>query len=320
MKISQFPSTMNLTKKFASFAFGISLISLLIIFLKRTDRLSTLLTLDFADFVVSVVLLLVCFILNGIQTRIALKSTCMIKISALDTIVLPITQNFWGHVIPFQGSLVYSATFLKAKYRADISKSLSIGLFITLCSLVVGALVGVFHSIWYKQAWIPLYALLLLLPVWMFLFNWFFRRLKPKRKLLLLAQKIVVQVLNSMLEMTSMPGLVASVIILDSFFVITYAGWSYYLSEILAQNIPFLVHILVAYLLKLSFIVKVTPGNMGLVQIFTGGVFALYGFPAEAGMLISTLQLGLIVVLFFPLAIVISLFQWKYIRSLFWKT
>jgi hypothetical protein len=203
---------------------------------------------------------------------------------------------------------------LKAKYRIDVSTTFSVGLFVTVCSVVVGALAGAFHSLLHNLKFLPFYMLMVFLPVWIFVFHWVLMQVRPRWKLLLRVQETVAKILRSMVEMSRMPGLIIAVILLDSCFVLTYAYWSYYLSEIMTLHIPFIIHVMVAYLMKLSLLVKFTPGNIGIAQLFTGGVFGMYGFPIEAGLLISTMQLGLLVVLSFPVAIVLSLLQFKYIR------
>jgi len=38
------------------------------------------------------------------------------NISLYDVVTLPIVMNLWGHVLPFQGSFIYNAVYLKSKY------------------------------------------------------------------------------------------------------------------------------------------------------------------------------------------------------------
>ena len=311
---------MRLVKSLASFVLGLTLIYVLVRYLERTEQVDALSSVSSMDIMVSAILLGNCFTINGLQTRIALSSAGQAQLSVLDILALPIAQNFWGHVIPFQGSFIYAAAFLKAKYRADVRITVSIGLFITLCSLVVGALVGAAHSLFHAPALLPFYLLLALLPLWVVVFKRIFQHLRPRWPLLKRIHDIITQVLQSIVDMTRMPGLLAKVIVLDSCFVLTYAAWSYYLSDALALNIPFMIHVLVAFMMKLSLLVKLTPGNIGITQLFTGGILSMYGYPAEAGILISTLQLGLLIVISFPVALVISLFQFKYFKGIFSKS
>jgi hypothetical protein len=107
------------------------------------------------------------------------------------------------------------------------------------------------------------------------------------------------------------------VIALDLCYVSIFSLWSNYLSQSLNLGVPIGIWVLVSFFVKLTIVAKFTPGNMGVIQLFTGGVLSAYGYPAEAGLLVSTLQLGLLVVLSFPVAIIISLFQLKYFKGIF---
>lgn len=308
---------MNRLKNIASIALGCTLLYILVHYLEQTGRTEEIEILRSFDLAVSAIMLAICFITTGIQLRLALLRTEQARLSVADTVALPITQNFWGHIIPFQGSFIYAATFLKAKYNADVSMTISIGLFITVCSVVVGALVGSIHSLYHDAELVPFYLSLVLLPLWLLVIKSIFMRLTPKWAIFQRAHYSVGQVFKGMSMMARQPDFLFKVIVLDTCFVFTYAGWSYYLSEALALDVPFIVFVLVAYMTKLTQIVKLTPGNVGVTQFFTGGILSLYGHPPEAGLLISTVQLGLLILLSFPLAAVLSLFQFRHIKDIF---
>jgi hypothetical protein len=309
---------LNIARNLLSIAVGIGLMLLLIYYLDERGYAAELGVLTAMDHVISFVVLFILFALSGLQLRLALRKSEGVNLSMMDTLALPVTQSFWGHVIPVQGSFVYGATFLKAKYGANVSGTMAVYLFITVCSLVIGALFGIVHSLFYDIRFLPLYLLLAALPLWLVVAYRILSALNPEVGLLLRIKELVGTVLGSTVTMLRAPVFVLQVVLIDVAYVALNSLWSFYLSESLNLHIPIGIFVLVSFFMKLTIVAKFTPGNMGVTQLFTGGVLSAYGYPAEAGLLVSTLQLGLLIAHSFPAAIILSLFQFKHIRTLLW--
>lgn len=308
---------MNLWKNLLSLTIGILLVLWLVHHLNSEGLLTQLAGLTTTDYLLSSVAMTLLFLLSGLQLRLALRRSEKVELSMTDVFALPVTQSFWGHVIPVQGSFIYAAAFLKGKYSANVSTTMAVYLFITVCSLIVGAVFGIAHSVFTDIRFLPVYLILVLLPLWLVVGHRLLRAMNPQVGIVLRVKDIIDTVLVSMVTMMRDPLFVVKVVLLDLAYVAVFSVWSFYLSESLDLGVPIGIHVLVSFFLKLTIIAKFTPGNMGVIQLFTGGVFAAYGHPAEAGLLISTLQLGLLVVLSFPVAIVLSLFQFRYMKGLF---
>lgn len=311
---------MKVLKNLLSLTIGIALMLWLVHHLDREGFSAQLAGLTISDYLLSSVALAVMFVLSGLQLRLALQKSENVNLSVLDVFALPVTQSFWGHVIPVQGSFIYGAAFLKSKYGANVSATMAVYLFITVTSLVVGAFFGIAHSMFTDVRFLPIYIFLALMPLWLVLARRILLAMRLKVGVLLRLKEIIDTVLGSMVTMMREPIFVLKVIVLDLCYVSLFSLWSYYLSQSLELGVPIGIWVLVSFFVKLTIVAKFTPGNMGVIQLFTGGVLSAYGYPAEAGLLISTLQLGLLVVLSFPVAIVFSLFQFKYIRTLFWNS
>ncbi len=304
-------------KNLLSLTIGVVLLAVVMWYVKDSGLWSKVALLPVSVYAVSAAILLALFMLSGVQMRIALLRSGQGALTALDTVALPIAQNFWGYIIPIQGSFIYGATFLKAKYEANVSTTTAVYLFITVCSLVMGAFFGVAHSFVTNIHFMPIYVVIVLMPFWLLVGHRFLRVIDSRISIPPRVKEFIDKVLGSMVIMLRDPLFVMKVIVLDLAYVTLVALWSYYLSESLGFGVPIGIYVLVSFFLKLTIIAKFTPGNIGVIQLFSGGVLAAYGHPLEAGLFISTLQLGLLVVISFPVAIVLTIVQFKYIRRLF---
>lgn len=308
---------MRAFRNLISATIGIGIIVGLLWYLDDSEKLTELRLLSNIDYVVSFILLIITWMISGLQLKVVLRHSEHINLSLFDVISLPLTQNFWGYIIPFQGSFIYGSVYLKSKYGINISRTFSAYLFITVCSLVVGALVGAIHSIFTNLYFLPIYVTIILLPVWIVLTNKAFRLVRTKSPLLTRIQNWTEVLLNTLTDMFQHYRFIARIMLLDAAYAITFALWSYFLSESLMLNIPFVIYLISAFFMKLTLITKLTPGNIGVIQLFIGGIVSWYGYSIDSGFLISTLQLGLLMTFSFPLAIIFTIVHLKYIADAF---
>jgi hypothetical protein len=292
----------------------------LVHYLENNGYVAKLGVLSPLNHAISFVALAILFTVSGLQMRLALEKSEGVALSLLDTFALPVTQSFWGHVIPIQGSFIYGATFLKAKYGANVSGTMAVYLFITFCSLMIGALFGIVYSLLTHLTYIAVFIFLALLPIWILIADKLLAMMRPRSGLMARIRGFTALVLQTVLTLFSDPLFVFKVVAIDLAYVLLFSLWSLHLSGSLGLDIPFPIWVLVSFFIKLTIIAKFTPGNMGVIQLFTGGVLAAYGHPLEAGILISTLQLGLLVVMSFPIAIILTIVQFKYVRRLFFRS
>jgi len=297
-----------------SICLGVGLVWFLVDYLRDKDVIDQLSKLEPKSFLISSLFLYTGFIINGLQLNVALKKTQNINLTIGDTLSLPMVQNLWGYIIPFQGSFIYSAAFLKMKYKAMIESTLSVYIFTILSSLFLGALFGFFFTLNFNWELSLIFLLVMTFPIIIIIVNRVLNYVKPKFLFLQKAKAVISSIIGSLIFMIKDKKLTLKVVILDVLYVLTYASWSYYLSEIFQFAIPFPIFILLAFVIKVSLIAKITPGNMGVNQLFSGGFLALYGFSQDIGIFISILQLALLALMSFPIAIVISIYNLKFLK------
>jgi hypothetical protein len=244
---------------------------------------------------------------------LVIKRNTTKNITYSDQLMIPITQNFWGYILPFQGSLIYSAAIFKRKYDINISKTIYIYIFITFFSIWIGGIIAFIHSIFIERYFYGLFFLqIILLPLFFKIFQKFLVLIPKKFKLVKIIRFHLTHLIRSVNHSIRDKYLLINLAIYDFLFVLVYALWTYYLSEYFKLHIEFTVWFLWSYFLKITLLAKITPGNIGVVQAYTAGFLLLYGHSAEDGVMISMIQLALLVILIFPIAFINSMFNLKY--------
>ena len=270
-------------------------------------------SLEISVYFFSFFYLFVLFFLSGIQLRIIILKSKNIKFSFVDTLMIPISQNFWGYVIPFQGSLLYSIAIFKNKYQIKAMDTIYIYAAITLFSFWTGGFFYFFYNLYLEKYLVAFFFIpFAIIPVVCFfvfkIFNVTFYKNRFFRLIKLNALNFQ-KTLNSLIEDKS---LILKIFITEILFVFTYASYSYYLSEYFEFGVSYFVWLFWAFFLKITLLIRLTPGNLGITQGYTVALLAIYGYPAEFGIQISLVQLFLNIILYFPVALINSLFNLKY--------
>lgn len=290
-------------------------IVLLVYFFIQKDVFQHFKLLSVLDFFVSLCAYLILFHLSGLQMSWVIEKSTGREISNLDKLLIPITQNFWGYILPIQGSLIYSFAILKNKYGINLSKTFYVYVFITGLSLWMASIVALTYSIInanYFKAFF--FAQIILTPIYLRLTNVFLNLLPKKNSIIIFFRFHLLQLTRVILIHLKDRKLLIKIITCDLIFVFIYALWTYYLSDRLGWSINFMIWFLWSYFLKITLLAKITPGNIGVVQAYTSGFLILYGYSGEIGLTISSIQLLLLVVLIFPIAIINTLINFKYIK------
>jgi hypothetical protein len=306
-------------KKFKTVSYILA-ISILIYLLIEKDIFSNLKKLNTEVYLISFLSYLILFYISGFQTSVVVEKSTGIKIGALDKLLIPITQNFWGYLLPVQGSFIYSLAIFKNKYGISLSKSFYLYVFMTLFSVWIAGIVAFIHGIVIKQYYHTFFFLhFVLMPMYTIFLHSFAKSLLKKNRYSKFLRYQFLQLFRVIQQNIRDFKHFSLLIVLDFLFVIIYAFWTFYLSEYFKLNIDFIVWFLWSYFLKITLLAKLTPGNIGVIQAYTAGFLVLYGYSSESGILISIIQLVLLIVLIFPIAIVNSFFNLKYMDVQFLK-
>jgi hypothetical protein len=300
--------------RFISLFLGVFLVFILVKYLIKEDYIKLLSKLTVKDYIVSFVLLMFSNVVSGFQLRMSIEKTSKVQLSIFDAVTLPMVQNFWGYIIPFQGSFIYGATFLKLKYKTTVKSTFSVYLFIILVSLMIGSLVGFVYALSTDKKLIWVYSLMFLTPMFIIISNNILLKLKTKYLMVNKVKNIISSILQSIIFMSKDIKFSMKIIVLDLIYVFAIAYWSFYLSEAMSLEVPLWIFILLSFFMKLTLLAKLTPGNLGIIQIYAGGFLAIYGFSPQIGILISTTQLAFLVLMSFPIAIIISIYNLVFLK------
>ncbi len=281
------------------------------------EQLALIKTISTQKYVISAFFILLYNTFAGLQLRNVYSQINVVKLSWYDTLTLPMVMNFWGYVIPVQGSFVYSAFYLKKKYNTSVSSMAGVYLSIMSISLSLGGLFGIVfylsnHST--NILFLSLTTIFLFNPLLIILSSLMLSKSKIINHLLGKYSKILLDFTKPIIYYFKQPKLIVQTVILDAAAVVVFSIWSYWISETYDLQIPFLALLITAFLIKLTLLFKFTPGNLGLVQIGMGGIFSLLGLDFSSGVFISMYQLVCLVVISFPISLLLSLFSLKYFR------
>lgn len=228
---------------------------------------------------------------------------------------LPYTMNLWGFIIPIQGSFIYFVALLKAKYKLSIVNMSANYLWLFALELTIDGFIGLIFILIYKKAQIlfPVFFLMTTNLLFIFTFRFILIKIAPipaNRFAVRLSEKLNALV-NEIYSFSFSEYLKFGFFS----FLITSTGvfWSFILTQQLNLGIDFAGLVLVAVLMRIGLLIKLTPGNIGTVQLATGGIFTLLGYSIQDGIYLSIWQQGLILFLSIPVGILGTMFDSKFL-------
>tara|TARA_B100000683_G_scaffold277001_1_gene333322 strand:- start:2394 stop:3374 length:981 start_codon:yes stop_codon:yes gene_type:complete len=263
--------------------------------------------------------MLVGFSITGFQLKNVFRKSTNIKMSLFDTLSLPIAQNLWGYIIPFQGSFLYSMLFLKSKYKIEVKSSLAVYFLIIIASLFLGGISGTIFLI-YKGGDLGLilfFLFFVLCPTFPYIGKWLIEKFNfSQGGKLNQAQQYIIKIIQDITQLLKSKKFLFYVFFVDICYVINYAIWSYWLCKVLDFDVPIIFFILVGFLMKLTSLTKLTPGNIGITQLLVGGTFSLFNLDPEIGVITSLIQLLTTFIFGFPIGLIITIFSFKNFNNL----
>lgn len=313
----------NFIKVILSILTAVVLIYVGINYFLTAEQRNLLLTVPFKVHAISIAIALLIQTISGIELKLLYRKMSNIKLSVYDTITLPLVINLWGFIIPFQGSFFYTISYIFAKYKKSISDSVKVYLVSLSVSMSFAGLIGIIYfitvDIFISKLFLIISFCLFINPFILFFiaklssqFNttqsvWASQLSKKIGKLLELNQVNVKSILY--------------LIILNIINVALTTLWSYWIIISLNINLNIIQLILISLLMKLTILVKITPGNIGLSQFASGGIALLVGGTINDGFLLSAFQYLSVIIVAITLGSLFSLvnmkyFSWKMLKSM----
>jgi uncharacterized membrane protein YbhN (UPF0104 family) len=263
----------------------LSLLLLLILFQVYSFEsfLDTISVLKITDIVIIIACGVIFLFSTGVELYYYYRIYLQKKISLYDTLTLPAVMNLWGHILPFQGSFIYNAVYLKSKYGFSINSNFKVYLFQFFCSISIGAFMLMGFKI-HNQTIVgieyPVYLLIILLP---FFYN----------KSWVLLNTVIIKFLPEKFKFEN-PHLeefgykkILFLILINIIVSLIFSLWLYIIAVLLDYNIQFLQLFIIGILSKIALLLKITPGNLGINQFTFAGIFVLLGLPSSEGVDIS---------------------------------
>lgn len=263
---------------------------------------------------ISILLVIPLYLIGGIEFRLLYDKISKIKLSLYDTITLPLVINLWGIIIPFQGSFIYTVSYIRSKYKKSITESVQVYVISFSISMAFAGLVGIFYELFFNFSHSPLFMIISILlltnPYILFLtsklplsfktskskwLNWFLRKLNS----LVLPEAFDKEL----------------IIYLGFINIMTIAFttlWSYYIAISLNINLTIIQLVLISLLMKITLLIKLTPGNIGFSQFASGGIAMLVGGSMNDGFLLSSFQYLTMIITAFTIGGLFSIINMKH--------
>lgn len=272
-----------------------------IIYLWLDDKYwQTLLETSLVGVFVSCFFVVSLYLLSGLQFYLTRKQLGS-SLKLIDIALFPFVMGLWGHIFPFQGSVVFATVFFKQKYQMKISEGFSISLYLYLVTVIFTGLFGLVYAL-LNGVFLSVLGLLSLLflinPAIFFFLNRILLRFGQSN--IFIIEKIrvfvsgVVHNVSQFWQNVSLSLLVVSISVVR---ILIQVAWFCFISHSLGFRISVVEATFMSLIMSLSLILKFTPGNLGVAQLATGGFMALIGFQAEQAVVITLYSQAIMLIL-----------------------
>ena len=300
----------------AKFALVFALVWFSLMFCLDAEDWNTLSRISWGDLLKILLAAQLVYALSGIEFAIIVYFNSRVRLSLVDVLLLPITMNLWSFLIPFQGALVYSSLILKCKYNTRLSEAVATSIFSYFLSIVItgvfGAIFSALSGSWLSP-WMVASTLLALFPLLLFgvekVVAWVPTvRIRILKSALSFVHEIVVRIR----ELFVMPRLLGLLFVTNLSHIAASFLMNYYAAVALNVVVSWQILLVFTLIIRLSVILKVTPGNVGVQEILSGGIFSLMMLDPAAGILITLLTRLVTVFQMCTLGVVDTILNTKY--------
>jgi uncharacterized membrane protein YbhN (UPF0104 family) len=260
------------------------------------------------------------YLISGVELAIIAKQTSDIKLSLKDILLLPITMNLWSFLIPFQGAVIYLALLFRYKYKSAVADAFSVSLFSYLLSFTLTGICGsIFFSLGTtRSSLFLLFSLLMAVTPITLLGAHYYST--PLKKIKLPFTDFGWRILDHLRRLILQYRLVVAILCTN----LVHLAASYEMHALAASALGFSISpvelLLFTLVMRLTIIVKITPGNVGIQEILSGGVFSALHLDPAQGVLILMLTRITSLLLMGTLGVVDSLVNTKHFTlGTIWK-
>lgn len=275
------------------------LLALLFLYVANADLWSQFSGLDYFSLGMAAALTLVTYCCNGLNVYVQSLNVGF-RLEKKDVLLLPLAMGLWGMLLPFQGGVAYFAVYLKRKYNIAVSGSFSMSFFVYFLTIFLSGIFGILFALLYRiesfAFWL-ISLICLVAPGSIFLTDQIFNYI-PEEKLYHFLRPVYRFVRRTVHGITLLcrDRKTVGLLLLISFFrtvnLLFYYWWI--VRALGCENISVLALLLLNLWNSVSFLIRLTPQNIGLAQVVAGGLFAMIGLSPEQGVIISVIDLAVI--------------------------
>lgn len=269
-----------------------------------------------SDWAVLLLLTLASYFVSGWQLWYLVRFISSKSIHWTDILFMPMSMSLFGYIIPANGGFLYSVYFLKKKNAVDTTNGFSVAVVTLYLSFIVSGLAFLIAS-WVTQIleWhLLLIALALVLsPLLVTGGNMMLALLPLKagsraeraRKYL----DSVIRQSNSMLlnRQVVLMNFLFTLVSLFLFFMMYF-----WINKSLGLGLSMVSLLALLALMRISSLIRILPGNLGLEELFTAGLFGLIGHDPSVGLVFSVFLRFCSVIIMIPFGISHTAFNTKY--------
>jgi uncharacterized membrane protein YbhN (UPF0104 family) len=306
-------------KNLISYALVVVLLFVIFKYLLTKDYIALLHNISFYNMLVALFIVLIIYVISGIQYAYIISSYSQKKLLLLDICSLPIAMNLWSYIIPAKGGFFYATALLKFKYKLKIVEGLAISVYISLISLFLTGLIGLYFVIINRIMFsiISLLSVLLLLsPLFTVILNMGLKNIHPRENSYLTKlQDIAGNAVNNINELWKDLPLFIVVLLINILHIFASIALYYWANVIFNLSLPLLSIVMLTLVMRLSIIFRFTPGNLGVEQLVSGGVVVILGGKMSDGILMSIFVALTTMIISFSLGSLYTLGNMKYFNA-----
>lgn len=289
-------------KQIIKYLIGFILVAIVIKLFIGEKELILLKRISVFDFVISLFLTILIFLVSGIRYSFLLYKQSGKKLSLSDTFFFPITTNLWGLIMPLQGGLLYSAVFLKRKYKVTIKDILSINIFIYSILMSFTGIAGIVFSVITDQIFSIFFVISIgfaLNPIELFIASKILNNIQPRGfRLLKTVQKWIRDIIDGFLKSLFSIKTTIILLMLTGSHTLLSIIWYYWVFRTFDFEIPLLTVIVYNLFIRLTALFQFTPSNIGIEELASAGLFGmLEQNPASAVLVTLFLRASTLVIM-----------------------
>ncbi len=267
------------------------IISGIIYYLYSQGYFATFNQMQVQDWAILAGLTLILYLLSGLQMAFMVQFTTKRKISISDLLFMPMSMGLFSYFIPTNGGFFYAVYFLRKKYEVASAEGFSIGVVSIYISFIIAgiALLAASLALGIIKVYLIIIAVLMILSPWLiYLGNMLIQKIPMKSESLAGRTKNYLnRVISQSNAMMLHPRVVWVNLLITVATLLVFFFLYYYLNTALNLKMTLLSIIALIAMMRISGLIRVLPGNLGLEELFTAGIFGMIGQDPSIGLVFS---------------------------------